>query len=221
MKILLIVITLLLSLTSSYATDIKDYINKNNCDQIIDKQVYTVCYDYKMKGAKYVAYQLNGSKVGKNIVSKHLPFYSEKTIKNKYRSKNKDYWKSGYDRGHLASHASFNYDKKIVKKTYSLVNIIPQSPKVNRGVWKKVERYERQVAVKLGSVGVINKVIYSSNPKRIGKNEIAVPSALIKMIYNDEAGFKKCYYFINDLTVKPNDNKLRSHLVNCNKFNRL
>jgi hypothetical protein len=53
---------LLLSITSSYAIELSDYLNKNNCDQIIDKQVFTVCYDYKMKGAKLVSYTLEAIK---------------------------------------------------------------------------------------------------------------------------------------------------------------
>ena len=52
-----LLITLILSM-NLFATNISDYINKKNCDQIIDKQVFTICYDYKMKGAKYVAYTL-------------------------------------------------------------------------------------------------------------------------------------------------------------------
>ena len=129
MKIILLALILLLSLP---ATDINNYINNKNCNQIIDKQVFTICYDYKMKGAKYVLYTLNGSKVNKLNIKKRPSFYTEKNLKKKYRSHTRDYTHSGYDRGHLANDASFDYDKKIVRKTYTMANIIPQAPKVNR-----------------------------------------------------------------------------------------
>jgi len=112
------------------AINIKDFINKSNCNQIIDKNVFTVCYDYEMKGAKYVAYTLYGDKVNAVNIKKRNSFYTEKTLPKKYRSHTKDYTHSGYDRGHLANDASFDYDKKVVRKTYSMANIIPQSPNV-------------------------------------------------------------------------------------------
>jgi len=83
------------------ATNLSQYINKQNCSQIIDKQVFTICYDYKAKGAKYVSYTLDGTKVNAVNIKKRSKFYSEKNLPNKYRSHNKDYTHSGYDRGHL------------------------------------------------------------------------------------------------------------------------
>ena len=113
--------------TSIYATNLSDYINKENCSQIINKQVFTICYDYKMKGAKYVSYTLDGKKVNAVNIKKRHSFYTEKNLPKKYRSHTKDYTHSGYDRGHLANDASFDYSKKVVRKTYSMANIIPQA----------------------------------------------------------------------------------------------
>ena len=106
------------------ATNINTFINKTNCNQIIDKQVFTICYDYKLKGAKYVSYTLDGDKVNAVNIKKRHSFYTEKNLKKQYRSHNKDYTRSGYDRGHLANDASFDYDKKVVAKTYTMANII-------------------------------------------------------------------------------------------------
>ena len=212
---LLIIISIALSLQ---ATKISDYINTTNCDQIIDKQVFTICYDYKMKGAKYVAYSLAGDKVNAVNIKKRHSFYTEKNLKKRYRTHTKDYTRSGYDRGHLANDASFDYNKKVVRKTYSMANIIPQAPSVNRKTWIKSERLERKIAVSLGNVNVINGVIYSNNPKRIGKNKLAIPSGFWKMIYNDNKNYKKCFYYKNDLNVKPKGDKLKYHLVDCSSL---
>ncbi len=214
-KILLIISSLF---AVSYATDVSDYINKQNCDQIIDKRVYTICYDYKMKGAKYVAYNLDGTKVNAINIKKRERFYTEKNLPKKYRSYSKDYVHSGYDRGHLANDASFDYSKKSVRKTYSMANIIPQAPTINRRTWIKAEKLERKIAVKLGTINVINGVIYSSNTRRIGTHHIAVPSAFWKMIYNDKVGYKKCFYYKNDLDVNSEDDKLKNHLIDCSSL---
>ena len=139
MKLLL---NLLFVATSIYATNLSDYINKQNCDQIIDKQVYTICYDYNAKGAKYVSYTLDGDEVNAVNIKKRSSFYTEKNLPKKYRSHTKDYTHSGYDRGHLANDASFDYSKKVVRKTYSMANIIPQAPQINRKTWIKAEKLE-------------------------------------------------------------------------------
>ena len=127
------------------ATDLNQYINKQNCPQIIDKQVFTICYDYKAKGAKYVAYTLVGTKVNSVNIKKRNSFYTEKNLPKKYRSHTKDYTHSGYDRGHLANDASFDYNTKALAKTYTMANIIPQAPNVNRKTWIKAEKLERKV----------------------------------------------------------------------------
>ena len=209
------ILLLTLLLATLDATDLSQYINKQNCSQIIDKQVFTICYDYEAKGAKYVSYTLDGTKVNSINIKKRSKFYTEKNLPNQYRSHNKDYTHSGYDRGHLANDASFDYDKKVVAKTYTMANIIPQVPNVNRKTWIKAEELERKVAVGLGMVNVLNGVVYSSNPPRIGKNKIAVPDGFWKMIYNDKENYKKCFYYENDLNAIIKGDKLKSHLVNC------
>jgi endonuclease G len=201
-----------------FAINLTDFINKENCDQIIDKQVYIICYDYNMKGARYVSYTLDGNKVNTVNIKKRSSFYTEKNLPKKYRSHTKDYTHSGYDRGHLANDASFDYDEKVVRKTYTMANIIPQAPKVNRKTWIKAEKLERKIAASLGSVNVLNGVVYSSNPKRIGKNKIAVPDAFWKMIYNDDKNYKKCFYYKNDLDAVSKGDKLKNHQIDCERL---
>ena len=96
-----------------------------------------------------------------------------------------------------------------------MANIIQQVPNVNRKTWIKAEELERKVAVGLGMVNVLNGVVYSSNPPRIGKNKIAVPDGFWKMIYNDKENYKKCFYYENDLNAVVKGDKLKSHLVDC------
>ena len=197
------------------AIELSNFINKNNCNQIIDKQAFTICYDYNFKGAKYVSYTLDGSLVNKINIKKRNRFYTEKNLKKIYRSHTKDYTRTGYDRGHLANDASFDYDKKILRKTYSMANIIPQAPQVNRRTWIKAEKLERKVAVKLGKVNVINGVLYKDEPIRIGRNKVAVPFAFWKMLYNSSHDYEKCFYYKNEKNIDTKKDKLKNHLVSC------
>ena len=172
-KLLIIILTSI----SLQATSIKDFIELDRCDQIIDKQVIKICYSYEHKGALAVWYTLDGSLVNTDNIKKRPRFYSEKSLKSQYKSKYKDYTNSGYDRGHLAPDASFDYDKKILRKVYTMANIIPQYPNVNRHQWTKVERLERMYAVKHGIVNIVNLIEYPLTPKKIGKNQVSVPSS--------------------------------------------
>ena len=212
-----IITTLLLS--PLLALDSSQFINEDNCNQILDKEFFQVCYDHNLKTAKAVSYTLYGDLVNETNIEKRPSFKIDREVEKQYRASTKDYTKSGYDRGHLANDASFDYDKKVVRKTYTMANIIPQAPTVNHKTWIKAEKLERKVAVSLGTVKVLNGVIYSSNPKRIGKNRVAVPDAFWKMIYNDSKNYKKCFYYENDLSAKAKGDKLKSHLVDCSTLN--
>lgn len=186
-----------------------------NCSQIVDKQIYTVCYDYKNKGARYVSYTIDGDLVNKNNIEERFRFYSESLIPKRYGSKYADFSHSGFDRGHLMSDASADYDEKALRKTYSMVNIVPMAPLVNRKTWVKVEELERLVATKLKSVKVLNGVEYGDNPQRIGTNKISVPTAFWKMIYNKEATYQKCFYYKNTNDIDVSSDRLKDHEVEC------
>lgn len=191
------------------------YINAKTCNQIIVKSIYQSCYNYGYKGSTAVSYKVNGKLLESSVHVQERPsFYVESTLASKYQSRPADYQNSGYDQGHMANHADFNYDPKIVYLTYSLANVVPQNPEVNRHEWLAAETYERAMAKKYGSVNVINLIRYSSNPIRIGKDKIAVPESFIKIIYNDSAKFQKCFGY-NNIPSPESRVNLTSHEIKC------
>ncbi len=196
---------------------IKKFFNKKQCDQIIDKEYYQICYNYKAKGANYVYYVLDGSKVNTVNIKDRPRFYDELEVPRKYRSTHSDYTRNQYkmDRGHLANDASFDWSDKSLKSTYSMANVIPQYKNINRYTWIKAEKLERLVASKLGKVSVLNGVIYSDRPKIIGRNKLAVPKAFWKMIFNKEKNYKRCFYYENTIGLNTRGDKLKNHEVEC------
>lgn len=220
-----IIITIIIATASfsSSSTSINDFINTRSCDQVIDKKFYSICYDYKVKGALYVSYTLKGSLVNSKDIKKRPRFYPERSIPVRYRTFHNDYTHNEYkaDRGHLAPDASFDYSKDALKSVYSMANIIPQYRSINRHTWIKAERYERLIAIKLGSVTVINGVEYGNEPyKRLRKSRIAYPVAYWKMLFNDAKGFKRCLYYKNNKDVKTKGDKLKSHIIDCSKLTK-
>lgn len=205
----------LLSLACTVNADAVSDMFFKNCNQIIEKTpVYKSCYNYNLKGSTAVAYSVDGNKLANAEVhiKKRPNFYPDFSIPVKYRSLPDDYTRSGYDRGHMANHADFDYSANLVYLTYSMSNIVPQNPELNRGSWAKLEKFERRVARVYGSINVVNLITYSNNPQRIGRSKVAVPDGFYKMIYNNN-NLLKCFYYKNE---EPNLNdNFNNHEVSC------
>jgi len=191
------------------------FFNDSACDVIIDKEFLEICYDNQLKAARGVSYTLAGDLVNEENIKDRPYFYAEESVDEAYRAYYSDYTNSGYDRGHLAPDAAFDWSEESLDATYSLANIIPQVPEVNRDMWVDVERYARIKAVDFGKVNILNIVKYNKRPNRIGDNSIAVSEGFYKILYDEDSGYEECYYYAN----KPNKNSLSdkraSHLVNC------
>jgi endonuclease G, mitochondrial len=199
------------------AAEISDFIDKSKCDQVIDKQLYEICYSYKYKGALSGWVKLDGNLVGKKDIKERPRFYSEDTISMKYRTKYSDYtgYATDWNRGHfIVSDADFDYDEKALNKTYSMANIIPQSAIVNQKTWTKVERYGRMISQKLGYVNSISIAKYDNLNDKI-KNNIIIPTKLYRIYYNNESRFEKCFEYENKLDIDYKNDKLRDHEINC------
>lgn len=198
----------------------KKIFNHLHCSKIISNQVISSCYSYRLKSTIAVAYVVDGSVVNLNNITKRPKWTIDKRIPKQYRGNSRDYSYSGYDRGHMAPDADFDAYENILKQVYDInINVVPQSPMVNRKTWLKAEKYERYMAVKLDYVDIIDIPIFNKNPKRIGIDKIAVPKGFYKIIYNNKYHFEKCFYYKNNLHVDWRSDRLSSHLINCHLFN--
>ena len=208
---------ILLSPIILFSTAIEDYIDKSKCDQIIDQQLYQICYSYKYKGALSGWVKLDGNLIGKDNIKKRPRFYNEDSIPMKFRTKYKDYTGYGEDwnRGHfIVADADFDYDEKALNKAYTMANIIPQSAVVNQKTWTKVERYGRVLAQKLGYINSISIAKYENQNQKIG-NDIVIPSKLYRIYFNNDAKFEKCFEYENKLDIDYKSDKLKNHEIDC------
>ena len=201
---------------SACSTNAENLNSSVSCDQIIDKEYYEICYDYEYKGALFVSYHLEGDKVYANNIEQRDNFYIEGSLPREYASSSDDYTGSGYDRGHLASDASFDYSSDALHSVYSMANIVPQDPELNRELWIDTEYYERQKAKEFGSLDVTIGVVYPQNPMQIGEDFISVPSRFYKAISNTEYNFEECYSYEN--IPSSIDESLESHKVECSEL---
>lgn len=215
--------TLILTLlfTPLLAINSSQYLNNNNCHKILDKAFYQTCYDTKLKVAKAVSYTLYGDLVNETNIKKRPSFKVDKSLDRDQRASSSDYTKTGYDRGHMANDAAFDWSQESLNSTYLLSNIVPQVRKVNRYTWSKAERYARFIAVQLGEVNIINLIKYPSQPQRIGKHQIAVPTGFYKILYNNDQNYSKCLYYKNDNNINTKEDRLKQHEVECSTLTNI
>ena len=204
--------------STSHRFSIDYFMQKNKCSQVIDKEFYSICYDYMLKGSKAVAYTLSGDLVNEQNIEDSRSYKVERQIDKKYRAATTDYVNSGYDRGHIAPDAAFDWSNESLDSVYSLANIMPQARKVNRYTWTKAERLARFMAVKLGQVTVVNVLIYDSAPERIGQNRIAVPKGYYKILFNHQKNYLQCLYYANEKDIDTSKDRLSSHQVSCSEL---
>ena len=100
------------------------------------------------------------------------------------------YTKSGYDRGHMVpNHAIATRFGEINQKlTFMMSNIAPQTPALNRGVWRDVEhRIADLWTSRFGEIWVIVGAL-STSPSglKIGPTGIDVPTAYYQIIIAQE-----------------------------------
>lgn len=108
-------------------------------------------------------------------------------------SDNDDYKDNVWDRGHLAPAADFSCDKETIKKTFTYLNCALQHEGLNRGPWKELERFERDLA-KYFEVHVTVEVDFTDEPERV-PGGAAIPRGFFKTIEFQDNVWK--FYFPN------------------------
>jgi len=192
-------------------------------DQILpetNEHPYTVHYNYNYKEPVKVQYKTSSETVGKLNIIERPGFKSDKNIPRAYRSYTSDYTNTGYDRGHMAPDAVFDYNQTVLNNVYLMSNIIPQLPNLNRKVWKYLEFYVRYQTMINNSLKIENYIFFEAPIKRIGIHEIAVPTKFLKVIHFPKESQREmeCYLFINKeselLNNDPMDYKISNKLCN-------
>lgn len=130
-----------------------------------------------------------------------MNFYKVEGI---HTSDNADYRNNEWDKGHLAPAAAFKCDEEELFMTFSYLNCALQHEGLNRGPWKDLEAYERELAERYGKVKVIIDLEFANFCENRLETGAVVPSAFKKTIMVDlnpdpdvfELG-KKVYVFPN------------------------
>lgn len=134
----------------------------------------------------WVIERLTKEKATSKVVPRYNRFLADPDLPRGVRAELSDYRGSGYDRGHMAPAADMKWDERAMGESFYLSNMVPQVGQgMNRGIWKDLEEYIRNWAIRRGELFVFTGPIYCGEIKKtIGRNGVAVPSHLYKIVYD-------------------------------------
>ena len=133
-----------------------------------------------------------------------------------------DYTRSGYDRGHLVPNYAIatRYGDDERKKTFLTSNIAPQTPALNRGVWRDIEhRIADLWASRYGEIWVVVGCI-SDGQETLSGTTIDVPTRYYQLILAQEGMDVRALAVLFDQNV-PWNAWAAQHLVTIDELEKL
>jgi endonuclease G len=163
--------------------------------------IFTSVYSEILQQPKWVTYtvQCPSGKASRS----GMDFYAEPNL---ITSDNNDYVNNVYDKGHCAPAADFNCTKEMLYKTFTYANCVLQHERLNRGIWRSLESYERSLAL-TNTVNIEIKMVYSITSLKLPSGA-TVPDGFYKIIkFGDKI---ETYYFPN---TSPTQNDFKKYLI--------
>lgn len=160
---------------------------------------YSIEYDTTLKIPRRVTWDLCAADIGEVKRISLMKFYPDDYIPGSTALPS-DYTRTGYDRGHMCPAADRSSSRHAMMATFSMANIAPQAPALNRGAWKRIEDATRRYAKGGHPVTIIaDAIFWQADTLRIGQSRVAVPHAFVKTVRlqaNDSIIYSG--YFQND-----------------------
>ncbi len=178
----------------------------NKGDSILYFKGYSVIFSYSYNLPRYVFNLLTVDQLvsdgNRPPVKRSSSFYSYTLPNGTLSATNVDYKKSGYDRGHMVPAGDFVWNKELKNETFYYVNINPQIPILNRGMWANLENRIRNKVLKLSEEAylVTGAVFNPECKEQIGPNRMCVPVAFFKIAYFEKQ--KQMFAFMFDNTIE-------------------
>lgn len=183
---------------------------------------FLTVYDRQTRNPYYVVEHITPQSIAKNGSNgdrKNSVFKEDESIPEKFRARLRDYFRSGYDRGHQAPAANAKFSQEAMDETFYLTNMAPQvGAGFNRDYWAHFEDFCRRLTNDYNSVRIVTGPLYLPKKCDDGKYRvsyevignppnIAVPTHFFKLIVAEQS--KKKSVGDEDLAVAafvmPND----------------
>lgn len=158
----------------------------------IKTDLYTIVYSQGLEQPIHVEYKVlcpfgKADRTG-------MRFWQPDSI---HTSDDADYEDNIWDKGHMVPANCFNCSKDTLYQTFNYINSALQHQSLNRGVWARLEQFEKDLA-KFYEVNVEIDVVFKGRPNRLTTCAI-VPTGFKKTITFDK--WRLVFYFPNEDTT--------------------
>ncbi len=176
-------------------------IPKSPADTVLNRIGYSLGYSDSLKLALWVSYYSRKDWVDARPLTGRK-FQKDPDIPKEFAALPRDYYRSGYDRGHLAMQADMRgRSEQCELEACYLSNVAPQKPKFNRGIWLKLEEKIRDYVRRDGDCWVVTGPVFFNLPDEfIGPDSIPVPDAFYKIVIDTSNG-----QILSGAFIIPND----------------
>ncbi|SCV03266.1 LANO_0G03114g1_1 [Lachancea nothofagi CBS 11611] len=130
------------------------------------REEFVSCFDRQLRIPYWVVEHITPESLADKGGDRKNSFFKEdETVPDMFKARLKDYFRSGYDRGHLAPAANAKFSQKAMDETFYLTNICPQVGEgFNRDYWAHLEYFCRQLTEKYHSIRIVTGPLFL--PKR-------------------------------------------------------
>lgn len=148
--------------------------NPGPVTDLLTRKVYVAGYDRRLRHPAWTAEHLTREglvpPLGDRPDRGNSNFREDETLPQLFRATLKDYFRSGYDRGHMVPAADAKSSQEAMDETFLLSNIAPQvGAGFNRHYWAYVEEWCRRLTNSFSDVYVFTVPLYLPKLEADGK----------------------------------------------------
>lgn len=204
-----------------------DYLSRSN---------YLVSFDGSRRVPRWTLEKLTRESLAGDASRDQQTFYRDPETPDEFAPEPRDYAGSMFDRGHLAAAANHRASEEAMSATFTLANIMPQNPNLNRRAWAALEQHVRELATAEGvrCCWVVTAPAWLADDpqfvrgayvsflqiRTIGKHGVWVPTHCAKalLIEREDGTYQmRSWLMRNGETVDP---RLEKHEVTANAIER-
>ncbi len=153
-----------------------------NNTTLVEHLAYSLAYNEEHEQADWVLYELTKEEVEDKKFPRKDNFKADPSPSISSASP-QDYYKSGYDRGHLCPAADNRWSAQAMDQSFYMSNMSPQAPELNRKIWKDLEEQVRDWALQYEKLYIVTGPILNDGVRtKIGDNQVSVPNYYYKVV---------------------------------------
>ncbi|KAF9052772.1 hypothetical protein BJ165DRAFT_1442701 [Panaeolus papilionaceus] len=139
------------------------------------RKAYVAAYDRRLRHPSWTAEHLTKASLTRPASEpsgdrSNSKFVEDESVPSQFRAKLQDYFKSGYDRGHMVPAADAKSSQAAMDETFLLSNIAPQvGDGFNRHYWAYLEEWCRRLTGNFQDVYVFTVPLYLPRKESDGK----------------------------------------------------